>query len=70
MCFKGVASSTKLCELWFASTHTERECAQRGDLDPEMGDHLKAIESAVLAKMDKHEQAYATTNRRALREME
>ena len=49
MCFTGMATATKRCELCFASTHSERECAQRGDPDPEMKDRLKAIEAAVLA---------------------
>ena len=49
MCFTGIAVSTKRCELCLATSHTERECAQRGDPDPGMGDRLKAIESAVLA---------------------
>ena len=49
MCFTGMASATKRCELCFASTHSERECAQRGDPDPGMKDRLKAIEAAVLA---------------------
>ena len=57
MCFTGMASSTKRCELCFASTHTEQECAQRGDPDPGMKDRLKAIETAVLAITGKQEQA-------------
>ena len=49
MCFTGMAAATKRCELCFATSHTDRECAQRGDPDPDMGDRLKIIESAVLA---------------------
>ena len=49
MCFTGMATATKRCELCFATTHSERECAQRGDPDPEMKDRLKAIESVVVA---------------------
>ena len=49
MCFTGMATATKRCELCFATTHTERECAQRGDPDPDVRDRLKAIEAAVLA---------------------
>jgi len=49
MCFTGMAATTKRCELCFATSHTERECAQRGDPDPEMRERLKAIETAVLA---------------------
>ena len=48
-CFTGLASSTKRCKLCFATSHTEKECAQGGDPDPGMKDRLKAIESAVLA---------------------
>ena len=33
-------------DLCFVTTHSERECAQRGDPDP---DRLKVIVSAVLA---------------------
>ena len=55
MCFTGMASSTKRCELCFASTHTEQECAQRGDPDPEMKDRLKVIETAVLALPSKQD---------------
>ena len=49
MRFAGMASSMKHCELCFATTHTEQECAQRGDPDPGIKDRLKAIETAVLA---------------------
>ena len=49
MCFTGMASATKRCELCFASTHTEQECVQRGEPDTEMKDRLKAIEATVLA---------------------
>ena len=53
ICFTGMAAMTKRCELCFASTHTEQECAQRGDPDPGMKDRLKAIESVVLAMTGK-----------------
>jgi hypothetical protein len=49
MCFTGMAAATKRCELGFATSHSERECAQRGDPDPDVKDRLKAIEAAVLA---------------------
>jgi len=49
VCFTGMAVATKRCELCFASTHSESECAQQGDPDPEMKDRIKAIETAVLA---------------------
>ena len=55
MCFTGMASRTKRCELCFATSHTERERAQWGDPDPDMRDRLKAIESAVLAISSKSE---------------
>ena len=55
MCFTGMASTTKRCELCFATTHSEHECAQRGDPDPEMKDRLKAIETAVLAITNKQD---------------
>lgn len=55
MCFTGMASSTKRCELCFATTHSEQECAQRGDPDPGMKDRLKAIETAVLAMANKRD---------------
>ena len=55
MCFTGMASETKRCEVCFATSHTERECAQRGDPDPDMRDPLKAIESALLAMAGKNE---------------
>ncbi len=36
MCFTGKAAAHKRCELCFATSHTERECAQRGDPEPEV----------------------------------
>ena len=49
-CFIGSAkSSAQRCELCQATTHTERECAQQGDLDPDMQQRVKAMESVVLA---------------------
>ena len=55
MCFAGMAAVTKRCELCLATTHTERECAQRGDPDPDMRDRLKTIESAVVALTKREE---------------
>jgi hypothetical protein len=49
MCFTGKTTVGTRCELCFATSHTERECAQRGDPEPDTKDRLKAIESAVLA---------------------
>ena len=37
------------CELCFATTHSERECAQNGDRDPDVGDRLRNLEATVLA---------------------
>ncbi len=49
MCFTAMSSSTKWCELCLATSHTERECAHRGDPDPGMRERLKSIEAAVVA---------------------
>ena len=54
-CFTGKVSTTKRCELCFASTHSEHECAQWGDPDPEVKDRLKAIENTVLAITNKQD---------------
>ena len=43
------ASAVRRCELCFATTHSERECAQFGDKDPDVGDRLRSLETAVLA---------------------
>ena len=49
MCFTGIASGRARCELCFATSHTEQEGAQRCAPEPGTGQHLKAIEEAVLA---------------------
>ena len=49
MCFTGMAKAVQRCELCFATSHTERECAQQGDSDPGLPERFKAIENAVLA---------------------
>ncbi len=49
MCFTGMTSATKRCKLCFASSHSERECAQRGDPDPDLADRLRNLEAAVVA---------------------
>ena len=49
MCFSGRAAAQKRCELCFATSHSDKECAQRSDPDPEMKDRLKTLESALLA---------------------
>ena len=43
ICFTRVTTSTSRCKLCFATSHTEKECAQCGDPDPVMKDRLKAI---------------------------
>ena len=43
-----VPSAKKRCELCLADTHSEGECAQRGDQEPELRDRMKAMEAAVL----------------------
>ena len=49
MNFSGRASRARRCELCFATSHSERECAQRGDPDPDMNARLRNLESAVIA---------------------
>ena len=49
MNFSGRMSGSKRCELCFGTSHTERECAQSGDPDPDMRNRVKTIESAILA---------------------
>ena len=46
--FMGTAKAIPRCKLCFATTHTEKECAQQGNPDLGLKDHLRAIESAVL----------------------
>ena len=46
--FTGTAKAIPRCELCFATTHTDKECAQQGNSDPGLKDRLRAIESAVL----------------------
>jgi len=49
MNFSGRAGRTKRCELCFAISYNEKECAQRGDPDPDMGERLCSLKSAVIA---------------------
>jgi hypothetical protein len=45
MCFTGMAAATKRCELGFATSHSERECAQwEGDRGSCPGIHKRTIE--------------------------
>ena len=61
ICFTGRATSTPQCELCFASTHTAKECAQKGDPDPGLQDQLKAIETVALALTSKSPVTWMTT---------
>ena len=47
--FTGTAKAIPRCELCFATTHSDKECAQQGNPDPGMKDRLRAIETAILA---------------------
>ena len=49
MCFTGMATVQKRCELCLATSHTEQECAQAGDVDPGLKERLKMIEAAMVA---------------------
>ena len=49
MNFSGRAAGTRRCELCGAPTHSERECAQSGNPEPDLGDRLRSLESAVIA---------------------
>ena len=51
MCFTGMATVQKRCELCLATSHTEQECAQAGDVDPGLKERLKTIEAAMVALM-------------------
>ena len=49
MNFSGRSAGTQRCELCFATSHTKRDCAQSGNPDPDLGERLKRLESAVIA---------------------
>ena len=49
MCFTGRATRARRCEIRFTSTHTERECAQHGDPDPDVTSRMRTLETAVIA---------------------
>ena len=50
LCFTSTApSGNRRCELCLASSHTEADCALRGDPDPDIKSRLKNLESAVLS---------------------
>ena len=49
MNFSARSSAVKRCELCYATTHTETECAQHEDRDPDVGARLCCLETAVLA---------------------
>ena len=48
MNFSGRAAGTKRCELCFATSHNERERAQSGNLDLDLNEHLRSLETAVI----------------------
>ena len=49
-CFTGMARSNLHCKLHcMATTHTERDCALQGTIDPGITDRLKKLESLVVA---------------------
>ncbi len=47
--FSGRASGTRRCELCFATSHSERECAQNGNPEPDVGERLRSLESVLIA---------------------
>ena len=47
MCFTGRATRACRCEICFASTHTERECAQHKDPDPDVTSRMKSPRAAA-----------------------
>ncbi len=49
ICFAGAARASKRCDLCLSLTHEAKDCALSGDADPDVGQRLKSIESAVLA---------------------
>ena len=51
--FTAAARSTSRCELCFATTHTEKECAQQGHPDPGVQERMRVMEAAVLALTSK-----------------
>ena len=48
MNFSDRAAGTKRCELCFATSHKERERAQSGNPDPDLNEHLRNLETAVI----------------------
>ena len=68
ICFTGRAMATPRCELCFATTHSTSECAQQGDPDPGIQDHLKAIEMAVLAMTSESQATLGTTPKLPIRQ--
>ena len=49
ICFSGVARTSKRCDLCLSLTHEVKDCALANESDHDVGSHLKAIESTVLA---------------------
>ena len=49
ICFTGIARKATRCDLCLSTTHKTSECSLAIDEDPELGQHLKAVELAVIA---------------------
>ena len=49
ICFTGKARKATRCDLCLSTTHKTSECSLAIDEDPDLGQHLKAVESAVIA---------------------
>ncbi len=49
MNFSGRASGTRRCELCFATSHSERECVESGNPEPDVGERLRSLESVLIA---------------------
>ena len=47
--FAGRPTGMKRCELCHATSHSESECTQNGNPDPDLGDRMRSLELAVLA---------------------
>ena len=49
ICFTGKARKATRCDLCLSTTHKTSECSLAIDEDPDLGQRLKAVESAVIA---------------------
>ena len=48
MKLSGRAAGAKQCELCFATSHNERECAQSGNPDPDLNERLRSLETVMI----------------------